>query len=157
MKALTICEPYASLICDRRKLVENRTWWTSYRGPLLVHAGKSQDHIGPTLESNWGIPLEKMHFGFVVCQVTLVDCVKHDNLYKPDRQGDALRRRYPWLQGHEHASGPYCWVLERPVVFAVPVPWRGSQGLYDIDEAQIRSAQHEGGLASGATGVQNLF
>lgn len=50
MKALTICQPYAALICLpstdwRHKRVENRKWFTSYRGPLLIHAGKSRDWL----------------------------------------------------------------------------------------------------------------
>lgn len=56
MKALTICQPYAELICradesedgrrgKRFKLVENRTWATKYRGPLAIHAGKSRKFL----------------------------------------------------------------------------------------------------------------
>lgn len=34
MKALTIHQPYAELIRRGEKVIENRTWPTSYRGPL---------------------------------------------------------------------------------------------------------------------------
>lgn len=49
MKCLTICQPYAALIMlpdddDRAKRVENRTWSTNYRGPLLIHA--AERHCG---------------------------------------------------------------------------------------------------------------
>jgi len=37
MKALTISQPYASLIVSGKKWVENRTWGTSYRGMLAIH------------------------------------------------------------------------------------------------------------------------
>lgn len=40
MKALTIWQPWASAILLSGKDVENRTWRTDYRGPVLVHAGK---------------------------------------------------------------------------------------------------------------------
>lgn len=40
MKALTISQPYASLIARGEKFVENRRWPTPYRGPLAIHAGK---------------------------------------------------------------------------------------------------------------------
>jgi len=39
MKALSIQQPWASLIVAGIKDVENRTWSTRYRGPLAVHAG----------------------------------------------------------------------------------------------------------------------
>ena len=45
MKALTICQPYPHLIMLGEKPVENRTWATSYRGPLAIHAGKSRQWL----------------------------------------------------------------------------------------------------------------
>jgi hypothetical protein len=41
-KVLTVCQPYAEMIACGHKPVENRVWWTFYRGPLLIHAGKSR-------------------------------------------------------------------------------------------------------------------
>jgi hypothetical protein len=38
MKALSVRQPYAALICAGVKTVENRTWTTDYRGKLLIHA-----------------------------------------------------------------------------------------------------------------------
>jgi ASCH domain len=40
MKALSIRQPWAWLIVNGFKPVENRTWESFYRGPLLIHAGK---------------------------------------------------------------------------------------------------------------------
>jgi len=45
MKALTISQPFASLIASGSKFVENRTWPTSYRGPLAIHAGKGTQYM----------------------------------------------------------------------------------------------------------------
>ena len=41
MKALTIRQPYASLIATGAKTIETRSWSTQYRGPIAIHAGKS--------------------------------------------------------------------------------------------------------------------
>jgi len=38
MKTLSIRQPFASLICRGIKTIENRSWDTSYRGKLLIHA-----------------------------------------------------------------------------------------------------------------------
>ena len=38
MKALSLRQPWASLIADGRKTIETRTWRTHYRGPLAIHA-----------------------------------------------------------------------------------------------------------------------
>jgi len=45
MKALTISQPYASLIASGEKWVENRSWPTGYRGPLAIHAGKGTQYL----------------------------------------------------------------------------------------------------------------
>lgn len=41
MKALSIRQPWAWWIVNGPKRVENRTWATKYRGPVLIHAGKA--------------------------------------------------------------------------------------------------------------------
>ena len=41
MKALTVLQPYAWAIVTGLKKIENRTWPTSHRGELLIHAGLS--------------------------------------------------------------------------------------------------------------------
>jgi hypothetical protein len=38
MKTLSIRQPFAILICRGIKTIENRTWDTTYRGKLLIHA-----------------------------------------------------------------------------------------------------------------------
>lgn len=40
MKALTLHQPWASLVALRVKTIETRSWSTNYRGPLAIHAGK---------------------------------------------------------------------------------------------------------------------
>lgn len=42
MKALTIRQPWASLIAHGVKTIETRSWSTKYRGPLAIHAGKAR-------------------------------------------------------------------------------------------------------------------
>ena len=43
MKAITIKQPYATLIAEGLKEYEFRTWKTKYRGDILIHAGKGVD------------------------------------------------------------------------------------------------------------------
>lgn len=46
MKALTITQPWATLIAIGAKRFETRSWPTSYRGPLAIHAGKGLGPVG---------------------------------------------------------------------------------------------------------------
>ena len=40
MKALTLTQPWATLVAIGAKRIETRSWRTSYRGPLAIHAAK---------------------------------------------------------------------------------------------------------------------
>jgi hypothetical protein len=52
IRALTVWQPHAEWIAAGRKTVENRPWSTSYRGPLLIHAGRKVDAVeSPLAES----------------------------------------------------------------------------------------------------------
>lgn len=144
MKALTICQPFAHLICaTREKRVENRTWPTRYRGPLLIHAGKSREWLTVLpddevdlqyrgIDLQYKIAVADMAFGAVIGAATLADCIHIDTM-----QSKAVAERFPWLQDHVHAEGPWCWVLTNRVLFPQAVPYKGQQGLFDIDDAVV--------------------
>ena len=77
MKIISIKQPWASLIVNGLKNIENRDWRTHHRGPVLIHASQRQDDI--TAEElrrrfNVGMP-KKMLKGGVVGIVDVVDCV----------------------------------------------------------------------------------
>jgi hypothetical protein len=40
MKALSLTQPWASLVAIGAKRIETRSWGTRYRGPLAIHASK---------------------------------------------------------------------------------------------------------------------
>lgn len=139
MKGLTVCQPYASLIARGEKRVENRTWPTRYRGLLAIHAGKSREWLTPEWKGHVELdashpqlgPIDQMPFGAVIALARLVDCIHIDRIAV-----GAFNVEYPWLRQHEHAHGPYCWVLGPPVPIE-PWPWRGSQGLFEIESAEL--------------------
>jgi hypothetical protein len=49
MKALTVRRPWANLIMLGAKDIENRSWETRLRGPLVIHAGQRWDPGGVAL------------------------------------------------------------------------------------------------------------
>lgn len=131
MKALTICQPYAELIARGIKRVENRTWATPYRGPLLIHAGKNTDWLDlsgpPGRDATFDIALSEMQFGAVIARCELVACL-------PILAIRSLRheQKYPWLNDHDHTEGPFCWVLENIERLPQPIKCRGAQGIFDV-------------------------
>lgn len=150
--ALTICQPYAHLIVtpqaelptppegfpNQQKRVENRRWSTDYRGPLAIHAGKSrkwlelaEDGDGNELEVDiYGLRPGELVYGAVIGIAELIDCVPIDRRYVRDGWPDWLQRKYPWLPKHEHAEGPYGWILENARRLVTPIPARGQQGMW---------------------------
>jgi len=125
MKALTICQPYAELILRGEKRIENRTWPTKHRGPMYLHAGKSRAWWNNEPD---GKLYPNAQFGAVVGIVNVIDCVPVTDI----REGKC----YPELRESRHTLGPWCWVLA-DVVSIGPWPWRGAQGLFDIDEDEL--------------------
>lgn len=133
MKALTICQPYAELIMNGSKRVENRDWPTRYRGPLIIHAGKSRSWLDesisqPGYDHESGLKIADLTFGAIVGIVDLVACVHVDQI--PDDMA--------WMRTHEHTHGTWCWVLEN-VRRINPIPYRGAQGLFDIPEEVLKA------------------
>jgi hypothetical protein len=123
LNALTVCQPYAELIARGVKPIENRAWPTRYRGPLAIHAGRSRDWLDEGDEQRY----PGMAYGAVVAIVTLYDCLSVGKL-PPD------------LAAHEHAHGPWCWLLRDVQRLASPVPFRGAQGLWLLPVSALPSS-----------------
>lgn len=136
MKAITISQPFASLIASGEKWIENRTWPTNYRGPIAIHAGKGLQYLDR-------FELAEYPSGCVIAIANLAACERlatigsYDSM--PDRRKEIIAgtNRY-WSEAatHKHAEGPWCWILEDVKQLVNPIPYRGSQGLWQIaDEA----------------------
>lgn len=141
MKALTICQPYAHLIVvAKEKRVENRSWRTDYRGPLLIHAGKSRDWLhGWPHAQEWDtgnkaatlritdVEGRPVTFGAIIGSANVVECAHIDDI-----RAGVYDVRFPWLKGHPHTEGEFCLVLDDVVQFARPIPLRGLLGLFNV-------------------------
>jgi len=80
MKCLSVRQPWAQLIVDGHKDVENRTWKTGHRGQILIHAGlrveKGAAEYYREQATQNSVPWpEKLAKGGIIGVVDLVDCV----------------------------------------------------------------------------------
>jgi hypothetical protein len=78
MKALSVRQPWAWLIVNDFKPVENRTWRTKFRGRVYFHAGKKLDKeaVEDLKETYPDLPWpEKFELGGIVGEARIVDCV----------------------------------------------------------------------------------
>ncbi|MEU5610522.1 ASCH domain-containing protein [Streptomyces sparsogenes] len=115
MRALTIRQPWATAIAHADKRVENRVWPTSYRGPVLIHAGKAMDRRhGPMVAAVVrGLQLE---MGAVLAVARITDCHESAEERTPCT---------PWS-----ATGQFHHVLDEVTPLPLPIPWKGAQGLW---------------------------
>ena len=133
MKALSIQQPWAWLITRGHKDIENREWYTDYRGFILIHAGKKMDSDGlATVTAGMGkssytepVPL---HYREAWDDLPLYDefdfggIVGYATLQKVVTQSDN-----PWF------TGKYGFVLtQRHHVDFIPL--RGQLGLFDVPQ-----------------------
>lgn len=152
MKAIALWQPWASAIALGAKFIETRSWSTNYRGPLAIHAAKRQDHSELlAIASDWSWcaalgwkmsdtvpPWERLPFGAVVATCMLFD-VKPVDLIS-DRDLDAPRFRGghgfdSWCERDmgDFSPGRFGWILTDIKVLEKPIPYRGAQGLFDVD------------------------
>jgi len=104
MKALSIKEPWISLIANGEKTIETRTWRTAYRGRLLLVGSKRP---------------EGEFSGMAACTAKIIDC-------RLMNREDAEAAKCPYI------PGLYAWVLEDVKKLEEPFPVKGSLGIYEI-------------------------
>ena len=126
MKVLTIKQPWASLIMQKDKRFEFRSWQTKYRGDLLIHAGKGVDKEAMKRLAKY-IP-EDMPTGKILGKVTLVDCVK----MSPEFKAILLRENNDIYTDSSFCEN-YGWQLENVEVFESPIEAKGKLSLWEFE------------------------
>ena len=130
MKALSVHQPWAALIAWGEKRIEARSWFTGYRGPLLIVSTKNPKICGG---AEWRATPERLHlYGHALGIVNVQTC-------------------RPWMGKLDcdlamGASSLWAWVLAGARLVK-PFPVHGRQGLYDVNDDLIEPV--EGGSSRG--------
>lgn len=144
IKALSLWQPWASLIALGAKRYETRSWVTSYRGPLLICASKKWSAeiedlllVEPFKSAlNDLIQTDGIRTGVAVCVAELVDTFEMcDGYMRRTGTNDEIAYEYP--DGNEKAfglwvPGRFAWKLENIRTFN-PFAVTGRQGLFEVD------------------------
>lgn len=127
MKALSIRQPWAWLIVNGHKDIENRSWATNFRGPLLIHAAKGMtkaEYIDTYhfAQQELGITIPHVHDlerGGIVGQATITGCCS-----------DSLS---PWF------FGKFGFELTdaKPLPF---LPYKGRLGFFEVEYQEAANA-----------------
>lgn len=153
MKALTLTQPWATLMALQQKRIETRSWRTDYRGELVIHAAKGFPKWARALcdlepfctslgyRSASSLPLSQG-----LCVVRLVGCYRTDELHKLafelGRKPDAKEIAFG-----DYSEGRYAWLTEylRPLLPGESV--KGALGLWDWNPQEIAESAYLRGEA----------
>lgn len=119
MRALSIRQPWAWLILNAGKDIENRNWSTAFRGRFLIHASK-----GMTRYEYENAPIhivdlpdfDELQRGGIVGSVELVDCVSDSD--------------------SEWFFGEYGFLLRDPKPLPF-IPYKGKLGFFDVPDEMV--------------------
>lgn len=139
LKCLSIQQPWAWLIVNGYKDIENRDWTTSHRGPVLIHAGARLDRdcfeTDGSVERDYinhvkaicgqSIPDQEVLYPVksIVGRATLVDVVEQSHS--------------PWFVGH------YGFVFINAKPFKEPIRSSGSLKLFDVPSSVVAHMERE--------------
>jgi hypothetical protein len=123
METISIQQPWAWLILNHGKDLENRSrWHYKHRGRVQIHASKTVDSDTSRFPVQWAhiaslgieIPWDSLTTGAIIGEATITGVVTESDS--------------PWFEG------PTAITLSDPVAYADPIPYRGQLGIF---QAQI--------------------
>jgi hypothetical protein len=145
--AISLWQPWASLIALLEKRIETRSWSTPYRGWIAIHATKKtppearrlfgefpfrdslRNHPGRTLLSSPPIAMPDLPEGAVVAMACLINCVKvqssHHAVTLCHRYGAVFDPDYG-----DYTPGRYAWVLTQISAVWPAIPASGGRGIW---------------------------
>lgn len=150
IKAISLWQPWASLIWTGAKTYETRSWPTSYQGPLLICAAKFKmedltDYLmDPDFERGlkplWDSGAEELPFGQALCIVDLVGCIPVERFdvspnYLELVELHMMPHRFDMLGDDiffgNFLPGRFAWKLTNLRRLERYYPVKGHQGLWD--------------------------
>ena len=141
MKVLSLTEPYATLIKEKTKRIETRSWKTSYRGELYIHASNTkipkkyrENQELMSLVKNKDYP-----YGQIICKAKLVDCIK---MTKDWIEKIKKENKKEYLSGI-YEEGRYAWILEDIEILNHPIYAKGSLNVWTFNEESMKGQLEE--------------
>jgi activating signal cointegrator 1 len=146
MKALTLTQPWATLVAIGAKKIETRSWNTNYRGPLAIHAAKGfpNEAKAMCLAAYFTIALDavgmgnhrNLPLGAVIATCNLAHVMKVKNITASSETSFLWHEHWWDLDQKERAFGDYSvgrymWLLDNIAMFPKPIPAKGALGLWN--------------------------
>ena len=124
MKAITLKQPWATLVAEGIKKYEFRTWKTNYRGIVLIHAGAGIDkkEMEKFKDLNLDYPAKR-----IIAKVEIEDCLElNDDLNKKIIEENNI------AYGSKYRNG-YAWKLKNIKKIEIDEEINGKLGFWNYD------------------------
>lgn len=144
MKTLSIKEPHATLLLTPYKTIETRSWATTYRGPILLHASMAI----PSYKSDramWDRVLKlydkeetrtgtrpKFRNGYIYAKTILADCIEMTEENIKTLSQEEIDAGY-------YAPGRYMWILKNIEPLPEPIKCKGHLGLWEYNHEEANA------------------
>jgi hypothetical protein len=126
MRALSLKQPWAWLVVNGIKDIENRNWSNKLRGRIYIHASLKIDKYNPVIRNTESWILERLtreqkkryyrepkERGAIIGEVDIVGCV--------------TKSTSPWF------IGKYGYILTNPVAYNKPIKCKGALKFFTPD------------------------
>lgn len=156
MKCISLWEPWATLMAIGAKKNETRSWPTSYRGILAIHAAKKwnrqladlcwtepfksklimqRPNMAGCADLDYALKNHILSFGCVVATVEVIDCIEINPSNIPTGNELAFG---------DYGIGRFMWITRNVKRLRCPVSFKGAQGFFDIPDNAILEAGFHG-------------
>lgn len=126
MKVLTIREPFATLIKDKVKIYETRSWKTNYRGEIYIHAAKAKSKSSNVNIASTYLK-SKENPEHIICKCILKDCI-----YMTENFINEVKKRPKEYNSGRYEIGRFAWQLEVIEVLKEPIYAKGQLGIWNF-------------------------
>ena len=151
MKALSLRQPWATLMAEQYKCIETRSWSTPYRGALAIHAAKKKDlearHLWISEKRSGAIPrslplFDDLPLGRLLCVVELIDVVPTEWLLEShEDKASQYRTEYfshngmpePEERYGDYSPGRFAWITQGCRKVDGQPPAVGHQWLFNVE------------------------
>lgn len=125
MRVITLKQPWASLVANGYKIYEFRKMNYSYRGKILIHAGKGIDKEAMERVKKLNIDFPQSQ---IVAEVEIEDVIKCDEKFN-----NYISNLDPLVYGKGKKHDGYAWKLKNIKKIDDSKQISGKQGIWYID------------------------
>jgi len=136
MNAISLTQPWAQLVVLGAKRAETRSWPTTYRGEVAIHASKGFPGYAETLCKQLAFKraLDEYHFVALTLPLgAIVGTIEITGCYRTEEAGAmGIYDHSPEDQFGDFSPGRYFWTLTNPRMFATPKPCKGALKIWTV-------------------------